>query len=163
YTLGMLGFACGGVVLGRLSDRFGIMAPLVCGVVALSLGYLGAGAAPNLMLFTLAHALIGFGASASFGPLIAETSQWFVRRRGMAVAIASCGNSLAGTVGPPVVQHFIASSGWRITHVGIAIFCALAMPPLMLTFRRRLPRAAATSADLFVGRTGLSMSPNALQ
>ena len=163
YTLGMLGFAGGGVVLGRLSDRFGIMAPLICGVVALSLGYLGAAAAPNLLLFTLVHALIGFGASASFGPLIADTSQWFARRRGIAVAIASCGNYAAGTIWPPVVQYFIATAGWRPTHVGIAVVCALAMPPLMLTLRRRRPSQSLTSADMFAGRAGLNISPNALQ
>jgi MFS family permease len=163
YTLGMIGFACGGVVLGRLSDRFGIIAPMLCGTVALSVGYLAAAAAPNLMLFALVHALIGFGASATFGPLVADTSQWFTRRRGIAVAIASCGNYLAGTVWPPIMQHFIATAGWRPTHVGIAIFCAIAMPPLMLTLRRRRAMAAATSADMFAGRTGLNLSPNALQ
>src|SRR5262245_29943020 len=163
YTLGMLGFACGGVVLGRLSDRFGIIIPALCGTVALTLGYLGAAAAPNLMLFALVHALIGFGASATFGPLVADTSQWFARRRGIAVAIASCGNYLAGTVWPPIVHHFIATSGWRATHVGIAICCALVMPPLMLTLRRRLPTQTLTSADMFAGRSGLNLSPNALQ
>jgi MFS family permease len=163
YTLGMVGFACGGVLLGRLSDRLGIVVPLICGAVALSLGYLGAAAAPNLPLFTLTHALIGFGASASFGPLIADTSQWFARRRGIAVAIASCGNYLAGTIWPPLVQYFIGTAGWRPTHIGIAVVCALAMPPLLLTFRRPSPLQATTSADLFAGRAGLGLSPNALQ
>src|SRR5262249_38197376 len=127
------------------------------------LGYVGAGVAPNLVVFTLVHALIGFGASASFGPLIADTSQWFARRRGIAVAIVSCGNYAAGTIWPPVVQYFIGTAGWRPTHIGIAVVCALAMPPLLLTLRGRAPRQAATSADMFAGRAGLGLSPNALQ
>src|SRR5499427_5293571 len=77
FTLAMIGFACGGVVMGRLTDRFGIAAPVICGALALGIGYVAAGFAPNLMLFALIHVLIGVGSSATFGPLIADTSQWF--------------------------------------------------------------------------------------
>src|SRR5512133_3277957 len=81
FTLTMLGFACGGVAMGRLSDRFGIVAPIVCGAITLGLGFIVAGLASSLMPFALVYALIGFGSSATFGPLIADVSQWFTRRR----------------------------------------------------------------------------------
>src|SRR5712692_3485916 len=68
FTLAMLGFAFGGVLMGRLADRFGIVAPVVCGAIALGLGYLGAGFARSLTQFALMHVLIGLGASATFGP-----------------------------------------------------------------------------------------------
>ncbi len=45
YTLAMLGFGAGGVLLGRLADRTGIVPPLMIGTVAISLGYLGVGQA----------------------------------------------------------------------------------------------------------------------
>ena len=35
YTLTMLGFAAGGVVMGRLADRFGVAGPIVVGALAL--------------------------------------------------------------------------------------------------------------------------------
>jgi MFS family permease len=66
-TLAMTGFALGGVLMGRLSDRFGILAPLACGAASMGLGYIGAGLAPSLMVFALMHLLIGFGTSATFG------------------------------------------------------------------------------------------------
>jgi MFS family permease len=94
FTLAMLGFAFGGVLMGRLTDRFGILAPLASGAVALGLGYVGAGVAGSLMLFALMHVIIGFGASATFGPIMADASRWFTRRRGIAVALASCGTYL---------------------------------------------------------------------
>src|SRR6266849_9906574 len=43
YTLAMIGFAFGGVAMGRLSDRLDIVAPVVCGAIALSVGYVAAG------------------------------------------------------------------------------------------------------------------------
>jgi MFS family permease len=165
FTLAMIGFACGGVLMGRLTDRFGIAAPVMCGALALTAGYIAAGFAPNLMLFALVHVLIGLGSSATFGPLIADTSQWFTRRRGIAVAIVSSGNYLAGAIWPPVVQHFVATEGWRATHIGIGVFCALTMPVFLLALRRRAPMHDGESANAFVAGTprGLGLSPNALQ
>jgi sugar phosphate permease len=61
-----------------------------------------------------------------------------VRRRGIAVALAAAGNYLAGTVWPPVVQHFIASSGWRATHIGIGVFIIITMLPLTYFMRQRI-------------------------
>jgi MFS family permease len=69
---------------------------------------------------------------------MADMSHWFVRRRGIAVAIAASGNYFAGTIWPPVVQHFIAADGWRATHIGIGLFCLFAMLPLVLMLRRRI-------------------------
>jgi MFS family permease len=165
YTLAMVGFAVGGVLLGRLSDRRGVVAPLLCGAAALSLGYIVAGLAGSLPLFALAYGLlIGVGASASFGPLIADTSQWFVRRRGIAVAVVSSGNYLGGTLWPPLLQHFISTQGWRATHIGVGVVCAVAMLPLIWLLRHRPPMHGSSSEDdtIRTSARGLGLSPNAL-
>src|SRR5664279_5279044 len=139
FTMVMLGFGAGGIVMGRLADRFGIAAPLALGTLALGLGYLAVGQAATLWQVAIAHGLlIGFGCSATFGPLMADISHWFTGRRGIAVAIAAAGNYLAGTIWPPVVQHFIASDGWRATYIGIGLFCLATMLPLSLALRRRI-------------------------
>lgn len=84
--------------------------------------------------------LIGTGTSASFGPIIADISLWFERRRGVAVAISACGSYLAGTVWPLVIQPLAGSVGWRHAYLGIAAFCLCSILPLLLALRRRLPR-----------------------
>jgi MFS family permease len=164
FTLAMMGFALGGVVMGRLSDRHGIVPPVAIGTVAISLGYVAAGFSTNLWLFALAYALIGFGTSATFGPMMADLSQWFTRRRGIAVAVASSGNYVAGTIWPPVIEHFIARDGWSKTHIGIGLFCAVATLPLLLALRRKTPAHAASDGMLVTAAQGsLGISPNALQ
>ena len=164
FTLAMMGFAFGGVVMGRLSDRLGIVPPIAVGAVAVSLGYVAAGLATNLWLFALAYALVGFGTSATFGPMMADLSQWFTRRRGIAVAIASSGNYIAGTIWPPVIEHFIARDGWRATHIGIGVFCVLAMLPLLLALRRKTPaHSASGGATALAAQGSLGISPGALQ
>ena len=76
YTLTMIAFGFGGIMMGRFADRFGVVVPVVGGTIMLALGYALAAAAPNLWLFTLAQALlIGLlGSSAMFAPLVADTS-----------------------------------------------------------------------------------------
>ena len=163
YTLTMLAFAFGGVATGRLADRFGIATPILCGALALGVGYVIAGLAPNLLLFAFAHILIGLGASAGFGPLMADMSRWFQRRRGIAVAIVSSGNYLAGTIWPPVLQHAIAAWGWRMTHIAVGVFCVLTILPLLLLMRRRAPAHEIETAAVVAGREqALGVSPNAL-
>jgi MFS family permease len=147
FTMVMFGFAGGGVLMGRLADRFGIAVPLAVGTLGLSAGYLATGWATRLWQVALAHGLIGVGCSASFGPMMADISHWFLRRRGIAVALAATGNYLAGTIWPPVVQHFISSAGWRATHIGIGLFCLITILPLVLAMRRQIESHDGDAAD----------------
>jgi MFS family permease len=166
YLATMLGFAAGGLVMGRLADRFGIMVPVMISAFALGLGYIAAANATNLWQFMAIQALlVGFlGSSATFGPLVADVSLWFVKRRGIAVAIVASGNYLSGTLWPPLLQYAIETVGWRQAHVGIGIICILTILPLALALRRRAPLDTVTDT---VGANNnasqINMSPAALQ
>lgn len=146
YTLQMIGFGLGGILMGRLADRFGITVPLLLGAVCLGLGFMMAALSPNIWVFMAVHGiLIGMlGASCTFAPLIADTSLWFVRRRGIAVAVCASGNYLGGAIWPPIVQYFVESVGWRTTYFGMAVFCTICMSALALMMRRRPPQAGGT-------------------
>ena len=165
FTLAMIGFALGGVVMGKLTDRFGVLAPVLCGVSALGTGYITAGFAPNLILFALAHLLIGVGTSATFGPLMADASQWFTRHRGIAVAIVSSGNYIGGAIWPPLLQHLVTAEGWRATHIGIGALCPLLMLLVLPMLRRRAPSDGGAVADALIAaaQRGPELSANALQ
>jgi MFS family permease len=141
YTLTMIGFGLGGILMGRLADRFGVLVPVGIGALGLGAGFVAAGLAPNLWLFCAAQGLLVglLGTSATFAPLVADTSQWFDRRRGMALAICMSGNYTAGAVWPPVMQYFIDTVGWRQTYVGMGVFCVVSILPLALVLRRRPP------------------------
>ncbi len=169
YTATMVGFGLGGILMGKLSDRFGVMVPVMIGTMGLGVGFVAAGYATHLLMFCLLQGLvIGLlGTSATFSPLVADTSMWFTRKRGMALAICMSGNYVAGAVWPPIVQHFVQSVGWRQTYIGIGIFCVCAMLPLALVLRRRPPAQstapAKVSASSMVSDRPLGLSPAVLQ
>ena len=167
YTLTMLGFGVGGIMMGRLSDRFGVRIPLIGATCALAIGYVAASLSSSLLMYAIVQGvLIGMlGSSASFGPLMADTSHWFLRRRGLAVSIVASGNYLAGAVWPPIVQHLIETVGWRTAHLYIGVICLLTMLPLTYAMRRAPPHAGETSNAPAASRApwSLGFSPFALQ
>ncbi len=168
YTMTMIGFGIGGVVMGKLADRFGIVLPVLVGAIMLSLGYVLSASSTSILQFGLVQGvLIGFGTSATFAPLLANTSLWFIKRRGAAVGLIASGNYLAGAVWPPIVQHFVQMSGWRQAHLGIALFCLATMLPLALLFLRRRAPAAAPAAAIGYGGSSplrpLGLAPGTLQ
>jgi MFS family permease len=167
YTVTMLGFGLSGILLGRLTDRRGIVAAVLLGTIALALGYVAAWSAGTLWQFALAQGLlIGVGSAATFAPLLADTSQWFNRRRGIAIGIFASGNYLSGAIWPPILQAFIQAHGWRATYLGVGAFCLATMLPIALALRRRPPAHAPLTGSAASGvrlPRPLALSPGALQ
>ena len=168
YTLTMLGFGIGGIMMGRLSDRFGVRLPLIGATCALTIGYVAASMSPSLLIYAIVQGLlIGMlGSSASFSPLLADISHWFLRRRGLAVSIVASGNYLAGAVWPPIVQYLIETVGWRTAHLYIGAICLVTMLPLTYAMRRAAPHMAADVASAPAASRAprsIGISPFALQ
>ena len=135
FTMVMLGFGSGGVLTGKITDRYGIVTAIGLGIGILALGYIGAGMSSSIWQFILVHFAIGLSSSATFGPLMAEASHWFSRYRGLAVAIAASGNYIGGTIWPPLVNFGMQSIGWRTTHIAVGLFTAVAMAAALVGLR----------------------------
>ena len=152
YTACMCGFAVGGLLAGRMVDRMGAFPPLALAAVSIGAGFYAAAFSDTIWQFTIVHGLlIGVGASATFAPLLADISQWFVKRRGIAIAICASGNYLAGAVWPMVLRQLLETGDWRHAYIAIGSICAATMLPLALILIKRAPseeeqeRAAVSS------------------
>ena len=147
YTLMMLGFGAGGLAMGKLADKWGVHVALWIGALGVGSGFVLAGLSPNIWLFALAHGvLMGvFGSSSTFAPLLADTSMWWDKRRGIAVAVCASGNYVAGSIWPALAQQGVEVLGWRETYVWIGVVCGVGMLVLSFLMRQR-PPVMATAA-----------------
>jgi MFS family permease len=150
YTLLMIGFGIGGMFMGRLADRKGVHVALLLGAAGLGAGFVLASLSHSIWAFSLIHGvLIGLlGCAVAFAPLLADTSLWFIKRRGIAVAVCASGNYLGGALWPPIVQHLVEWLGWRQTYLILGLFCGVLMALLSLFMRARPPLAAPATPAL---------------
>ncbi|WP_226574208.1 MFS transporter [Acuticoccus sediminis] len=147
YTMTMIGFAFGNVVVGRIVDRFGITVALLVATGFLGIGYAATAIASHVLLVYALHILIGIGTGACFGPLLADISHWFSKRRGIAVALVASGNYIAGAFWPMVLSGILSASGWRGVYGALAIIVVVTLVPLGLALRRRVPAATMAHSD----------------
>ncbi len=165
YTLAMIGFAFGNMWLGKLVDRLGVTMALIGAAVLSAVSYLLATHAPNIALLSVAHLLLGLGTSIGFGPLIADISHWFMRRRGIAVALVASGNYLSGAIWPTLLSGILQRDGWQQVYLSLAVITLVAVIPLSLLLRRQVPVEAhgTAAAAAQVKAQSVGFSPRALQ
>ncbi len=164
YTATMVGFAFGNLLIGRAVDRWGIVPVLITAACSLGLGFSASALSHSLVTFSLFHGLfIGTGSAACFGPLIADVSHWFNKRRGIAVASAACGNYFAGAIWPLVLKGPLETVGWRPVFFAIATVCLVVMVPLALFLKRRPEQHTVAGGINAVALKPTNLSPQMLQ
>jgi MFS family permease len=160
------GFAFGGIVMGRLADRVGIMMPAVIGSIAIPAGFFAASHSDSIVQIGISLGfLCGFlGTSFSFAPLIADISHWFTRQRGLAVGIVFSGSYIAGAIWPPVLQHYFDTQGWRETFSDLSLVILCTMLPLSAFLFRKSPRTTnKVMLENQADQRPLDMTPRKLQ
>ena len=164
YTLTMLGFALGNFAIGRAVDRWGVARALAASALLMAMGFAAAALAPNIATLSALQFIIGFATATSFGPLIADLSQWFLRRRGIAVAIIASGNYLSGAIWPLLLADVLAGPGWRAAYLIIAASALFVMLPATWLLRKPLPEGAMAASDTAAALRACStgLSPRAL-
>ncbi len=160
YTAIMVGFGAGNYLFGRAIDRFGAARPVAFAALLLGAGFiLGSYSTGLWQLIVIQGLLIGIGSAASFGPLLADISHWFARRRGIAVTAVACGNYIGGMLWPLVMQPMMAAGGWRLSYLLIGIICVVAMLPLAAMLRRAPPHldtGAVNAPEAGLSSAGIS-------
>jgi MFS family permease len=147
YTLTMIGFGVGNFVIGKAVDRFGVSLSLIGAAVGVAVGLYLATISTSIVMMSFAQLLIGLASAVGFGPLIADISHWFLKRRGIAMAIVASGNYLSGSIWTLVLADTLNTQGWRGVYILLAIVTLVVVIPLALILRRRLPEEAHAQAE----------------
>ncbi|MFV0475683.1 MAG: MFS transporter [Pikeienuella sp.] len=165
YVVSMVGFGLGNLLAGRMVDRFGVTISLIVSALVLGAGFSLSTLAPSLTVLSLTHLLIGLGSAVGFGPLMADISHWFMRRRGVAVTICASGNYIAGALWPWALSDLLDVDGWRSFYLTLAGLVLAVVIPLALMLRRRAPAGAlaAAGARAQAAQMSAGLSPRTLQ
>ena len=156
FSFGFLVSAVVTPCVGWLTDRRGPRLVIETGVVLMGTGLLLATLIREpWQLYLTLGALVGGGVN-----LLAYTGQslyltnWFVRRRGLALSIAFSGVGVGSVTILPWLQTLIANSGWRTACWSLGLLLVAILAPLNLLLRR-------SPADLGLEPDGISDSGTA--
>ena len=164
FALTMVGFAIGNWVMGHVVDRYGITKTIIFAATVNTAGYIAAMYVNNVYYLSILQFFIGLGTAAAFGPLIADTSHWFLKRRGIAVALIASGNYFSGAIWPPLFNNTLQSDGWRDVYWILALSTVFIMIPLSFLLAKKISEETARISDAASSdkRQNVSISPKAL-
>ena len=164
FALTMVGFAIGNWVMGHVVDRYGITKTIILAATVNTAGYIAAMYVNNVYYLSILQFFIGLGTAAAFGPLIADTSHWFLKRRGIAVALIASGNYFSGAIWPPLFNNILQSDGWRDVYWILALSTVFIMIPLSFLLAKKISEETARISDAASSdkRQNVSISPKAL-
>jgi MFS family permease len=152
-SLTWLGMGLGGIFAGWTADRIGVRWTVAFGAAMTACG-LALSATGRVWALEIGHGLlIGlFGSGAVYPPLVVYISRWFDRRRGIAVALISSGQYVAGVMWPSAFERGISAFGWQATMLGFAAVVLAVILPLALLLKPVPPVGEAASDGTAAGQ-----------
>lgn len=140
YVATMFGYGFGNVIIGRMLDKIGIKKPIIFALCLLITSYVLSFFAKNVFWLSTIQFFLGFSAAAFFGPMMADISNYFYKRKGLAVSLVASGQHLCGAIWPFVIKDFIIEGDWRNAHLFIALVCSILIPILFYFLGNKVPK-----------------------
>jgi len=149
-SLNMLFFAAGGIAAGRLLDRVAPRRVATAGAAVGALGFILSAFIETPLAFYLAYGLLcGLGSSWT-GIVVGNSTvgKWFVRKRGMAIGIASMGVSFGTMLMTPAVGWLVKEKGWQAGFVAMGVvLLAVGVPVAQIFLGKTKPEAYGLRPD----------------
>jgi MFS family permease len=140
-SLGWIGVGVGGILMGRLAERFGVRFTVIFGAAMVCVGLAISSLGQPWQLYLGHGVFIGLlGNGGINAPLYVYVSKWFDRRRGSALALISSGVYIAGAVWPPVFERAVAMMGWQQTMWIYGLIELAVIVPVAAIFMRPPPQ-----------------------
>lgn len=134
-------------LFGTLVVRLGPRILMTAGALVSGFAFCWMGAATGIGPFYALFALVAFG-NAAMGGLVANTavSNWFERKRGRALGLATAGISLSGAVLPYPVMEILESTSLASVFVWVGVWILAVAPMAWLVVRDR-PESLGLAPD----------------
>jgi len=128
FSLAILMEGFGSMLLGRLTDRFGARLIMTACGLFFGTGFLLMSKVYHIWhLYLFYGVIIGIGLSGSYVSLMSIIARWFVRRRGMIIAIVISGVSIGTLIMTPIANQLILAYGWRVSFVSLGVIALVSI------------------------------------
>jgi sugar phosphate permease len=148
FSVGVIVSGITGPFAGRVIDRVGARRSVALGSLGLFVTFLLFSRVQTLWQYLAVSGLQSFCTSwVLFLPFQWTLTQWFVRRRGLALGIATAGFGLGGSVFLPMISFFIDRWGWRTSYQISGVLVLLTFLPVALLLLRDRPQEMGLHPD----------------
>ena len=148
FSLSRAEGAVEGPIAGYLIDKFGPRIMLTIGAFIVAIGYILLSQVNSFLWFlTIYLGIVSLAFNATFsGSTMAVVNNWFIRRKGLAMAISIAAYSLGGSIIAPLLAFVIHHLGWRTTMALSGIMLAAVVVPFAQLLRSS-PEALGLKPD----------------
>jgi MFS family permease len=149
FTLTNLMVAVCSPFVGRLADRFGprkviIPAAIIFGVMLIAFKFISTNLWQLYAAFIFAGIIGGAAAPVPYGKVV---SNWFDKRRGLALGVTMIGIGIGAIVMPPALQRIITHLGWRGAYAIVGCAVLLISVPIIALFLKDSPQKMGLLPD----------------
>lgn len=136
-------------IVGYLIDRHGPRVLIPISAAIIGLGLIGLSRANSPWQVIALFGLVGLTGLAAPQNIMTSVpvAKWFLRKRGLALAIAISGLGIGGVFFLPFTQWLLGSVGWRTTWVVMAVIFMAMSIPLPTIYLRRQPEDMGLEVD----------------
>ncbi|MCP3030075.1 MFS transporter [Halobacillus sp. A1] len=120
-----LGFTLASVVIGYYTDKKGLRTMTIIGSIIMGLGFIGTGAAPNIMFFLGFYMIVGFGLGALGVASNAIVPAAYPNKQRQMFNYAMGVYGLGMVLFPQILNFLFQFASWRVFYIGIAVSLVL--------------------------------------
>ena len=148
YAAATLLAAFGLPYVGRLIDRVGVRRVVLAVAIAFGFANVAFGWIAGLLSLALAFGALRFLGQGSL--MLSSNylvSQWFSRRRGIALSLAALGFSASMALHPPLAQWLIDQVGWRESWLWLGVLTWALLVPMIAILVQNKPEDIGLTPD----------------